>query len=110
MAHTYVSNTIHCVFGTKERRRVITADPAAAAAQRLLVVAPAQRSPEAQSKAPTKRTADDLPVHSFRTLLEDLRTVAKNRVRMGNTQFDLITTTTALQQRAFDLLQVSYRR
>ena len=84
------------------------------AAQRLRasVVAPAQRSPKALAKARSKRTADGAPVHSFRTLLEDLATVAKNRVRTPaarNAAFDIITTPTALQQRAFDLLSVSYR-
>ena len=34
--------------------------------QRSSVVRPAQRSPAAQKKAASKRTADDLPVHSFR--------------------------------------------
>ena len=47
-------------------------DPAAAEQQRRSVVAPAKRSPVALAKAARKRTADDLPVHSFRTLLTDL--------------------------------------
>jgi hypothetical protein len=87
-------------------------DPAAAQAARSSVVAPAQRSPRAQRKALTKLTADDCPLHSFQTLLSDLATVAKNRIS-PNTQpsvpFDLITTPTTLQQRAFDLLGVNYR-
>jgi len=87
-------------------------DKPAAAALRSSVVAPAQRSPKAERKAHTKRTDDDVPVHSFQTLLDDLATVAKNRVRPQiaiAAAFDLITTPTALQQRAFDLLQVSPR-
>jgi Transposase DDE domain len=87
-------------------------DPAAAQAARSSVVAPAQRSPRAQRKALTKLTADDCPLHSFQTLLSDLATVAKNRIS-PNTQpsvpFDLITTPTTLQQRAFDLLGINYR-
>ena len=87
-------------------------DPAAAEAARPSVVAPAQRSPRAQRKALTKLTADGTPLHSFHTLLSDLATVAKNRI-LPNTQdavpFDLITTPTPLQQRAFDLLGVNYR-
>jgi DDE family transposase len=87
-------------------------DPAAAEAARRSVVAPAQRSPRAQRKAVTKLTDDGCPVHSFRTLLSDLATVAKNRL-LPNLEnpvgFDLITTPTALQQRAFDLLGVNYR-
>src|SRR6266581_4546000 len=53
-------------------------DPAAAEAARRSVVAPAQRSPRAQRKAATKLTDEGAPVHSFRTLLSDLATVAKN--------------------------------
>ena len=49
-------------------------DPAAAERQRPSVVRKAQRSPAARAKASSKRTADDLPVHSFRTLLADLGT------------------------------------
>jgi Transposase DDE domain len=87
-------------------------DPAAAEAARSSVVAPAQRSPRAQRKAITKLTAEDTPLHSFHTLLSDLATVAKNRI-LPNTKdplpFDLITTPTPQQQRAFDLLGVNYR-
>ena len=87
-------------------------DPTSVDAARRSVVAPAQRSPRAQRKAITKLTADDTPLHSFHTLLSDLATVAKNRI-LPNTQdpvpFDLITTPTSLQQRAFDLLGVNYR-
>ena len=87
-------------------------DPAAAEAGHRSVVAPAQRSPRAQRKAVTKLTDDGCLVHSFRTLLSDLATVAKNRLlpRLENpVGFDVITTPTALQQRAFDLLGVNYR-
>ena len=87
-------------------------DPAAAEAMRPSVVAPAQRSPSAQRKALTKLTADDTPVHSFQTLISDLATLARNRI-LPNTRdpvaFDLVTTPTPLQQRAFDLLGVNYR-
>ena len=87
-------------------------DPAAAEAARSSVVAPAQRSPRTQRKASTKLTADDRPLHSFHTLLSDLATVAKNRILPNSKEpvpFDLITSPTALQQRAFDLLGVTYR-
>jgi transposase len=86
------------------------ADPAAGEALRSSIVAPAQRSPQAKQKAQTKRTADQLPVHSFRTLLEDLRTLTLNKMKMGEVKFDLITTPTAVQQKAFDLLKVSCLR
>ncbi|MCH7747734.1 MAG: IS1634 family transposase [Acidobacteria bacterium] len=77
------------------------------------VVAPAVRSPGAARKARTKRTAANEPVHSFQTLLHDLATLATNRMRpqmvAGSTQpveFDLLTTPTNLQRRAFELLEV----
>jgi len=87
-------------------------DLAAGEAQRASVVRPAQRSPRARRKAQTKRTEDGAPVHSFQTLLQDLATVAKNRIQpqaAGATPFDIITSPTPLQQRAFDLLGVSHR-
>jgi hypothetical protein len=70
------------------------------------VVAPAQRSLKAQSKAQEKHTEDGLPVHSFQTLLQDLATLTKNRVRLAEQSFDMIATPTAVQQRAFELLRV----
>jgi hypothetical protein len=76
------------------------------------IVAPAQYSPSAKEKALTKLTKEGYPVHSFRSLLKDLATVAKNRVRTkgersGSGEFDMITTPTAEQRHAFDLLRVS---
>jgi len=84
-------------------------DPAAGDARRPSIVAPAQRSLGAQHKAQQQRTENGIVVHSFVTLLQDLATVAKNRVRLGDVEVDITTTPTALQQRAFDLLEVSYR-
>ena len=74
-------------------------EPQAAEAARPSVVAPAEVSPSAQDKARRKRTASGEPVHSFRTLLDDLATVASNRVvaPLADTRpFDLITRPTAL--------------
>ncbi len=76
------------------------------------VVAPARRSAVAQRKAHTKRTEDGAPVHSFQTLLRDLATVTKNRIQpLGNKNlaFEKIAVPTPVQQRAFDLLGVTYR-
>jgi transposase len=85
-------------------------DKIAAEKLRTSVVAPAQRSTSAQAKAHTKRTPDDLPVHSFQTLLGDLATIVSNHVQPKDAStpaFDIITVPTALQRRALDLLQVS---
>jgi transposase len=87
-------------------------DKAAAEALRTSVVAPAQRSPRAQRKARTKQTDDGWPVHSFRTMLADLATLTKNQVRSlaaGGVTVEMLATPSPVQQRAFDLLQVSPR-
>ena len=84
-------------------------DPAAAEAARPSVVAPAQVSDAAKEKARSQRTVNGHPVHSFRTLLGDLATVANNRVvpRLpGAEPFDVLTRPTALQREAFKLLDV----
>jgi len=84
-------------------------DQDAAAQLRTSVVAPAKRSLATQAKAQTKRNQDDLPVHSFQTLLSDLATIVANRVQPKDhtiPSFDMITTPTALQLRALDLLRV----
>lgn len=87
-------------------------DKSAATAARVSIVAPAQRSARAQTKAQTKHTQDGQPVHSFRTLLADLGTIARNRIRprmAGGESFDQITRPTGLQQKAFDLLKIPLR-
>ena len=86
-------------------------EPEIAQAQRESVVSPAKRSESAQLKAQRKRTQDDLPVHSFQTLLADLATIAKNRIEShlpgAKAIFDKLTRPTRLQQKALDLLGVT---
>jgi len=87
-------------------------DKEAAARRRSSPVAKARRSEKAEQKAYTKLTAEAEPVHSFRTLLQDLATLARNRIQPkdGSVEpFDILTTPTPLQQRAFDLLRVTPR-
>jgi len=62
-------------------------DKLAAEQLRASVVAPAQRSPSAQAKAHTRRTPEDLPVHSFQTLLGDLATIVSKYI--GETEKNL---------------------
>jgi Transposase DDE domain len=73
-------------------------------------VGPAPRSAAARRKEQTKLTADGLPVQSFRTLLANLASLVKNRVRPhgadAQATFTALTQPTPLQQRAFDLLGV----
>jgi len=82
-------------------------DPAGA--PRSSVVAPAEVSRTAKQKARSKRTADGQPVHSFRTLLEDLATIVRNQVAPkipGARPFTIVTRPTPLQQQALDRLGV----
>ena len=87
-------------------------DKPAARAARPSPVAPAARSPRALAKAATKQTPGDLPVHSFATLLADLGTICLNTIAPADPAlpaFRLVTTPTALQRQAFELLGVSHR-
>jgi hypothetical protein len=87
-------------------------DKPAAQAARTGPVAPATRSPKALAKAATKHTPGDLPVHSFSSLLTDLATICLNTITPADPAlpgFRLITTPTALQRQAFELLGVSHR-
>ncbi len=78
--------------------------------QEISPVATAQRCQSCVAKAHKKRTSSGLTVHSFQTLLADLSTLTKNRVRSNlpgvNFCFDKFTQPTPLQQRALDLLGV----
>jgi len=74
-------------------------------------VVKAAKSDRTLAKARTKRTANNLPVHSFQTLLADLGTIAHNEI-VGSIEgaswvFDKITQPTIVQQKALDLLGVS---
>lgn len=81
-------------------------DRATARTRRTSIVAPARRSLSAEKKAHSKQTSDGGLVHSFRTLLKDLATLTRNRVRVDGATFEQLSTITPLQQRVFDLLGV----
>jgi hypothetical protein len=70
-----------------------------------------QRSKKAQKSTTSNHSAERFPVHSFRTLLEDLGTIVKNTIQANCCEvplsFEKITQPTDLQQRALDLLSVS---
>jgi DDE family transposase len=83
-----------------------------AAAARASIVAPAQRSNAARRKAASKRTDDDLPVHSFQSLLAELATFTRNTMAVAAAPEDtflLYPQPTPLQLRAFELLGISAR-
>ncbi len=78
-----------------------------AEALRQSIVDPAPRSKAAKGKDATKRTGDDYPVQSFRSLLKDLGTLCRNYAKAGTSEFAVHTTPTRLQGRAFQLLGVT---
>ena len=87
-------------------------DKQAAQAARPSPVAQAARSLRALAKAATKHTPAAQPVHSFATLLADLGTICLNTIAPADPAlpgFRLVTTPTALQRQAFELLGVSHR-
>lgn len=86
-------------------------DPAGAEAKRDSIVAPAPLSDAAKSKKRLKTTEDGFPVQSFRSLLKALATLTKNTISMNDTHitFEQYARPTPLQEKAFDLLDISYR-
>ena len=87
-------------------------DKPQALAARTSIVVPAKRSAAAQRKAATRKTDEGMKVHSFQTLLGDLATIVKNRIQPKDKKipvFDMLTTPTALQHHAFDLLGITLR-
>ena len=89
------------------RGRWYDTDKDEAEARRSSVVAQAQRSKAAVRKQTTGMTPDGLPVHSFRTLLADLATLARNTIITAinpNYPLTVVTRPTPMQQKAFDLL------
>jgi hypothetical protein len=77
-------------------------------------VAPAQRSEEALRKAHTRQLPDGTPAHNLRTLLAELGTLTRNRMRWPGAPADVavevVATATPLQQRALSLLGLSAGR
>ena len=72
-------------------------------------MARAQRSKAAVKKQTTGLTEDGLPVHSFRSLLADLATLARNTITTAISPLHpltVLTRPTPIQQKAFDLLGV----
>jgi transposase len=73
-------------------------------------VAPAKRSQAALAKAMRHTLDDGTPAHSFATLLADLGTIVRNTCRTpqaesGAPTFDVLTTPSAKQKRALELIQ-----
>jgi hypothetical protein len=80
-------------------------DSHGAAQGRSSPVAPAQVSAAAKAKAATRKSADGQPLHSFRTLLQDLGTLTRNTVRFGDTPpVTMLAKPTPIQQEVFERL------
>jgi hypothetical protein len=82
-----------------------------AAAKRRSIVVPAERSDSAKHKDEAKRTPDDLPVSSFRTLLQTLATLTKNHIEFEGVSEPvyILATPTPLQERALQLLGITVK-
>lgn len=77
--------------------------------QRRDPVAPAQPSPEAKRKKATRQTAQNLPVHSFDTLLKELGTRCRNTCTLASDPshpFEQLTPMNPVQTEAFKLLDL----
>ena len=84
-----------------------------ASASRASPVLKAARSQHARAKDASKRADDGLPLHSFRTLLQDLATLAYNITHTSlNPEAKIVITTrpTPLQDKAFKLLDINPSR
>ena len=91
-------------------RELMFADPDQQAKAARDPVAPAQRSRAALVKAARHTLEDGTPVHSFATLLGELATLVRNTCRTPCAgpevpTFNIITTASAHQRRALDLIQ-----
>jgi hypothetical protein len=67
-------------------------------------VAPAQRSDQAKAKDASKRNSGGLPVYRYRDLLAHLATLDRQTITFAGQQIQKLTTPTAVQRRAFELL------
>jgi transposase len=75
--------------------------------RREMPVQPVQRSPSARKKALTKENEEGFPVQSFKTLMRNLSTIARNTIRprlKGAECFVKTTEASPLQRKAFELL------
>jgi hypothetical protein len=71
-------------------------------------VAPARRSPHAQTKASYQHDPAGRPYRNFRGLLEHLATLTRNEVRFAGatTTVPMLTEPTSTQREAFDLIGI----
>jgi hypothetical protein len=72
-------------------------------------VAPAQRSPAANTKASSHRTPDGLPAYNLPDLIAELGTICRNQLRIGDNEhtFPRLTNSNPIQAKALELLDVT---
>ena len=71
-------------------------------------VAPARRSPAADTKAGSHRTPDGLPAYSLPDLIAELGTICRNQLRIGDSEhtFPRLTNRNPVQTKALKLLDI----
>jgi hypothetical protein len=86
-------------------------DPEGGKALRSSIVAPARRSRAGMRKVRRQMTDEGDPARSLQTLLKDLATLTKNQMRVegSSVTFDQYAVPTPLQERAFNLLGISWQ-
>jgi hypothetical protein len=100
MAHAWTPGA-HAVRRHREERR---------GRLRTSIVAQVQGSSAAINEQAAGLTDDGLPMHSFRSLLADLATLARNTITTAitpNYPLTVLTKPTPIQQNAFDVLGVT---
>jgi hypothetical protein len=72
-------------------------------------VAPAKRSPAANTKAGSARTPDAIPAYNLADLIAELGTIARNQLRIGDSEhtFPRLTNTNEIQAKALALLDIN---
>ncbi len=90
-------------------RELLMADEQTAAKAERDPVAPARRSAKALQKIAERTLDDGSPVHSFKTLLEELSTIVRNTCATRNAAaaatFQMVTTPNPTQRRALELIE-----
>ena len=71
-------------------------------------VAPARRSPAANTKAGSARTPDGLPAYNLTDLIAELGTICRNQLRIGDSAhtFPRLTNRNPVQAKALELLDI----
>jgi len=71
-------------------------------------IAPARRSPAADTKAGSHRTPDGLPAYSLPDLIAELGTICRNQLRISDSEhtFPRLTNRNPLQAKALELLDI----